>query len=342
MDVREIIDQQQLDHFAGSLKRSQFLQSWRWGEFQHSLPCRVVRLGIFDGAKMIGAAQLIEHTLPLGKKYWYCPRGPVVDDQLPVAVHQQAQEQLLREIASRAEQENVMFLKLEPPIESGSRHIMKALLAPYQTQPTPATQPADTWYLDLRHSDDELLEAMHPKTRYNIRLAERKGVTIRPATKPGDFDEFWRLMQRTAERDQFQQHSRAYYRQMFRLFGQSDFLTLFIAEYQHTVIAANFVVRFGDTSTYLHGASANEHREVMAPHLLQWRQILDAKRRGSRYYDFWGVAPSTASPEHRWSGITRFKQGFGGYGVSYVGSYELIFDPVWYRIYKLAQRVKMR
>ena len=342
MDIREITDQQALDAFVGSLGRSQFLQSWRWGEFNRQLPSRVVRLGIFDGDSLVGSAQIIEHALPLGKEYWYVPRGPVVNEQMPVAKFQTAYRDLIGEIVGRAEKENIMFIKLEPPLAVASRPVFDSLMKQYQVKPVRFVQPAETLYLDVRQSEEQLLQSMHPKTRYNIRLAEKKGVEVHTGGDVHDFDVFWRLMEVTARRDSFQQHSRSYYREMFRFLAQTDFMKTFLAEYRDQVIAANFVVFFGDTATYLHGASADESREIMAPHVLQWRQIQEAKKRGLRYYDFWGVAPARAGEEHPWAGLSRFKRGFGGFEADYLGAYDLILDPMWYRIYKIAQRARLR
>jgi lipid II:glycine glycyltransferase (peptidoglycan interpeptide bridge formation enzyme) len=127
---------------------------------------------------------------------------------------------------------------------------------------------------------------------------------------------------------------------MYRILGQSGFLKMFLAEYQGKIIAANLIILFGDCVTYVHGASGDEYREVMAPHLLQWRQIQAAKKLGFKYYDFWGVAPTGADEKHPWQGITRFKRGFAGSEFNYLGARDLILDTFWYRIYKTVQRLR--
>jgi peptidoglycan pentaglycine glycine transferase (the first glycine) len=341
MEAHEIANQHELDGFVGSQKRSQFLQSWQWGEFQRQLPSRVVRLGAWDGDQLVGSVQMIERALPLGQRYWYIPRGPVINGQLSVTDFQLLYTKLIAEIMARAEKSGVMFVRCEPPLERASQFIFETLTKGYRRQPTAFVQPQDSWYLEIASPADKLLSAMHPKTRYNIKLAERKGVTVRTAGAIDDFEAFWKVMEATAKRDHIKPHSRSYYREMYRILGHTGFMKMYLAEYQGNVIAANLVVFFGDTATYLHGASGDASREVMAPYLLQWRQIQDAVSAGMKWYDFGGIAPVTADANHRWAGITRFKRGFGGTEINYVGAHDLILDMFWYRMYRTVQKVKI-
>ncbi|MFH1207480.1 MAG: peptidoglycan bridge formation glycyltransferase FemA/FemB family protein [Patescibacteria group bacterium] len=343
MEVREIEKQNELDSFVGNRTGCQFLQSWRWGEFQRAVPRPVRRWGAFDGQTILGTAQAFEHRLPLGKKYWYIPRGPMLDDRLPVDKYGATVRSLLETIMDQAENHGVMFLKVEPPWEKTNEALLTTVTQGWQIKKVDQVQPAQTWFLDLGQSEEQLLAAMHPKTRYNIKLAERKGVHIRTVETVNDFDAFLSLTTQTAQRDKIRTHSHDYYRIMHRTLAGKNFLQLFSAEYEGKNVAGNIVIFFGDTVTYLHGASGDERREVMAPHLLQWRQIQEAKKRGYKKYDFGGVtlAHDNDAP-HPWDGITRFKQGFGGYGAAYLGAFDLILDPVWYTIYKMAQKAIIR
>jgi peptidoglycan pentaglycine glycine transferase (the first glycine) len=342
MEVKEIHNQSELDNFVSSRTGCQFLQSWQWGEFQQAAQRPVMRWGIYDGGQLLGTAQVFEHQLPLGKKYWYIPRGPITDDHLPIEKFETAWRELLAAIVKQADERHAMFVRLEPPIEQASSGLFKSMTKAYRIRPTSFVQPQHTWMLDITQSEEKLLSAMHPKTRYNIKLAERKGVKIRTDETVNDFDAFLSLTTQTAQRDKIKTHSHDYYRTMHRTLVGKGFLQLFSAEYEGKDIAANIVIFFGDMVTYLHGASGDERREFMAPHLLQWRQIQEAKKRGAKLYDFGGVAPASADEKHPWAGITRFKQGFGGYGVSYVGAHDLILDSAWYTIYKLAQKAIIR
>ena len=281
-----------------------FLQSWEWGTFQEKAGHRVVRLRS-DGA----TGQFIEHRLPLGRSYWYAPRGPLGSAAA---------------FTSAKAFSGATFLRVEP----GD--------APADSIRVASVQPSQTLVLDLTKDEEELLAGMHEKTRYNIRLAERKGVKVYEAS-PKDFDVFWSVMQETATRDAFRQHGKEHYRLMLEAF---PFAKLMFAEHDGRVLAANLMVHFGDTATYLHGASSNARREVMAPHLLHWECIRRAKAAGIARYDFWGVAPADAGPDHSWAGITRFKRGFGGTYVEYPGTFDIPLDGFWYGVYRALRRLR--
>ena len=284
-----------------------FLQSKNWLDFQKSLGRKVWQ---------IDSVNIIRHNLPLGKGYFYSPRTE--GDFLS--------KEFLNRIKEVANQENAIFFKIEP-----QEQIDESLLKKSGFIKGKDIQPRKTLILDITKTEKELLNQMHYKTRYNIRLAEKKGVEIRAKSqksKVKNFEEFWRLLQQTAKRGNFRTHPKEYYKKMLEIIPETE---LFIAEHQNRVIAANIVIFYQKTAIYLHGASDYQYRSLMAPHLLQWKQILEAKRRGCIEYDFWGI------DEKKWPGVTRFKKGFGGKQVIYPGAYDLVFQPVWYKIYKLAK-----
>ena len=198
----------------------------------------------------------------------------------------------------------------------------------------PSVQPTHTLLLDLNKSEEHLLAEMHQKTRYNVRLAEKKELEFSD-NKIG-FDIFWRLMLETARRDKIKLHSKKYYKLMLQIPN----CHLLVANCQSKMLAGGIFMGFGDTFTYVHGASANDHRDLMAPYFLHWRAIQFAKSQGYRYYDFGGVNPSDEKDfdfRASWAGITRFKRGFGGEVFSFAGSYETPFQP---KVYKLFQQIK--
>ncbi len=351
MELRNIGDQRELDTFVDSQPRSQFLQSWAWGQFQRWVGRDVRRFGFFDGKNMVGAASVLIHRLPFRYCYWYVPRGPIVkikDQSEKINI-----EEIIEKIVKRAREAGALFVRMGPPYSETASEVS-------DPRKVKSTQPQDTLYLDLSLSEDELLAQMHEKTRYNIRLAEKKGVTIRKSSQ-ADLSHFWRINQETTVRDQFQSHGRSYYETMFARLPE-HMVHLYLAEFEGQVIAANIVIHFGDTATYLHGASSNTSRNAMAPHLLQWEQMLDAKKAGFRWYDFWGIAasqtavgqiavsPSVIGLKHRadqrtaenhpWAGITRFKKGFGGEEVHFAATRETPIKPFAYRLYRVIRRFR--
>ncbi len=338
MQIKEIKSQEELDNFVAAQKLAQFLQSWQWGEFQQEQGRTIWRLGVYEDVDLTASALVIKQTLPIGKSYLYCPRGPVISSQATPVLYQQRWQVLLRAIQRIGRKQGSIFIKIEPPIELDKRHDFFTATQNFDLRSVPFVQPQDTWMIDLAQNHDQLLQNMHAKTRYNIRLAERKGVRVRLAQSGQDFEAFWQLTKQTTARDDFSAHARTYYQAMLSALS-SEFVRLYIAEYQGQIIAANIIVWFGQTATYLHGASADKYRNVMAPYALQWQQLQDAKEQGLRYYDFWGIAPPGSAKEKAWAGITRFKQYFGGFEVRYIGTHDLILHGRWYRLYKLAHQL---
>lgn len=340
MDLRELTSPEEYEVHNASQPRAQFLQSWAWGQFQHSVGRQVRRYGFFDRGHMIGTANVLIHRLPFGRSYWYVPRGPVVKK-----IKDHNEKAMIEEVVKQAREAGAMFVRVELPYKVAEVGEIQ------NARQVKSTQPQDTLYLDLSKSETELLAQMHEKTRYNIRLAQKKGVTVRKGTKD-DLVHFWRINQETTARDEFASHSRTYYEQMFSQLPEK-MMYLYLAEFEGRVIAANLVIHYGDTATYLHGASSNTSRNVMAPHLLQWQQIVDAQKAGMHWYDFWGVAPEAQSLEHKsvsaqeqevsthpWAGITRFKKGFGGEIVHFTSAVDIPIKPLLYTLYTLARRFR--
>lgn len=287
-----------------------FLQSEEWAEFQKSLGRKVWQ---------IESINVFKHDLPLKKNYLYSPRCG--EDFLS--------ESFSKNIREIAKKESSVFLKVEPSYIKDSED--KSKFKKFEFKKSTTIQPQRTIILDITKSEQELLNQMHQKTRYNIKLADKKGVVIKKGTKK-DIEKFWLLLNDTVKRDGFCGHIRKYYEKMLDI----PRAELFIAEFKGKIIAANIVLFYNKQAIYLHGASDYNYRNLMAPHLLQWEQIKEAKKRGYSEYDFWGI------DEKKWPGVTRFKKGFGGREVSYIGAYDLIFNKFWYGFYKIARSLLTR
>lgn len=297
-----------------------FLQTSAWEQVHQSLGRKTWR---------VRGVLVIRHNLPGGYNYLYCARPDFGDCSLA---------EFVGEIAVIAREEHSIFLKVDP-IRPVSLEGIHATL-------TKSLQPAKTTVIDLRKSEEELLAGMHEKTRYNIRLAERKGVSIRMHIGREAKDEvpmFLELLKQTAGHQHFSLHEERYYALLADMHANSISNELFFAETDSMRVAGamiNFLRTEGDTkggcATYLHGGSAREHRELMAPHLMHWRIIQEAKQRGFYFYDFWGI------DEVLWPGLTRFKLGFGGEVIEYPPGVDVIFHPFWYSVYRLAKKIKYK
>lgn len=209
--------------------------------------------------------------------------------------------------------------------------------------------PRTTLVIGLSKSEEELLSAMHEKARYNIRLAERRGIRVRRAGVDESFRAFWSLMRETAKRGRVGIHAREYYRKMLETVQGGDVQArLFLAVHREIPLATAILITCGDTATYLHGGSSSEQRNLMAPHLLQWRMMQYAKHHRMKWYDMWGIAPQDERGKtreergyvHPWTGITRFKLGFGGEVKESVGTFDIICRPFVYRVLSLGRLAK--
>ncbi len=289
-----------------------FLQSFEWGEFQESLGRTVERLALEKGgATMLATA--VRLPLPFGWSYWFVPKGPAGDMSAGKAVRE-----LALSIPGGA------FFRVEPA-------------AACRGWRAKDMNPSTTSVLDLTVGMDAIDAGMKAKTRYNIRLAEKKGVTVEVAGAEA-FDDFTRLLEQTATRDGFSLHPLEYYRAMLEQFRDGEVRAfLVIARYDDRPIAANLMIDFNGQRTYLHGASSNLHRNVMAPYLLHKFLIEDAIAKGMTSYDFWGVAPVGSPQSHPWAGVTRFKLGFGGEIVSTPGTIDVPTNIFIYSLYRLAK-----
>lgn len=288
-----------------------FLHSWQWGELQKAMGRRIWRLAGADFQALI-----VEHKLPLAKSYLYCPRGPIGPCHDVDVFWSQAM--------ALARREKAVFFKIEA--------IEQRFLPKHRVKAVKQLQPSQTVILDLHLSEDELLKQMHSKTRYNIRLAERRGVTVKEGSSK-DLDVFLALLQQTSKRDAFHIHDSAYYHRLMQILG-ADTAKLFLAEHDGRVAAAQVCIFFGGAAVYAHGASDYAQRAVMAPYLLHWHALLEAKRLGLKRYDLWGI------DERNWSSLTRFKRGFGGREVRYPETCDVVCRPVWHAAYRAARRLR--
>jgi peptidoglycan pentaglycine glycine transferase (the first glycine) len=336
-------DQAAWDEQVTATPGGHLLQSWAWGELKARFGWHAQRV-----AAGPSWAQVLYRPLPGGLgTIAYVPKGPVVDWGDP-AQGEAALRALLAAIEPLARQQRAICLKIEPDLEEdlASSPDMRALLAGLGFRPSPQTvQPRRTLMVDLDADPEELLGRMKQKTRYNVRLAGRKGVTVR-AGDEADLPAFFRMMEVTAGRDDFGIHSRAYYETVHRLFVSADRGRLLLAEHEGELLAGLVVLSFCDTAIYMYGASSDEKRNLMPTYLLQWEAMQWAREQGCRTYDLWGVpdedeetleAEFAARSDGLW-GVYRFKRGFGGRLVRTVGAWDLVYAPLRYRLYTAAIR----
>lgn len=330
-----------------------FLQSEYWRKFQEAWGRKAYNVSTSgDDGELLAFANIIMHKLPVVGEYFYIPRGPIVNEQRTMNNEQYFNKNFrifLDRLLDLAKENNAGWIRIEP----ASLDILEFLRLNLKNKKIKKSavdmQPREILMLDISKSEEEILAQMKQKTRYNIKLAEKRGVKVSVISDQGtvnnkNLGEFLRLVHSTSKRDKISSHPDNYYRKMFEVIP-SEILKLYVAEYEGKIIAANLALFFGRTATYMHGASDNEHRSTMAPYFLQWRQIVDAKKAGCDKYDFGGiktVISNQGSMINSWSGITKFKQGFapGVEPVQFPGSYDIILKPAKYNLYRALQKIK--
>jgi peptidoglycan pentaglycine glycine transferase (the first glycine) len=340
-------DQRVWDEWVAATPGGHLLQSWAWGELKARFGWHAQRV-----AAGPACAQVLYRPLPGGLgTIAYVPKGPAVD-YADRAQGEAALRALLAAIEPLARHQRAICLKIEPDLEEdpASNSRIWELLVGLGFRPSPQTvQPRRTLVVDLDADPEEVLGRMKQKTRYNIRLAARKGVTVRVGDE-ADLPAFFRMMEVTAVRDDFGIHSRNYYETAHHLFVPTGRGRLLLAEHEGELLAGLVVLSFGDTAIYMYGASSDDKRNLMPTYLLQWEAMQWAKEQGCRTYDLWGVpdedeatleAGFAARSDGLW-GVYRFKRGFGGRLVRTVGAWDLVYAPLRYRLYTAAVRWFLR
>ena len=273
---------------------------------------------------------MLFRKLPLGFTIGYIPKANVHNT-------------LLSEIDAACKASRAIFLKIEPDLWENQKPDTPALsegeVRHLELGTSPNNiQPPRTILVDIKGSEEEILARMKQKTRYNIRLAEKKDVTIRGWD---DIESFHRMMLVTGGRDGFGIHSREYYQRAYELLQPKGMAEILVAEYESKPLAALFVARNGKRAYYLYGASTDEERNRMPTHLLQWEAMKWAKARGCEEYDLWGVpdedeATLEANFEKRHDGlwgVYRFKRGFGGELKRAAQAMDRVYNPLLYWAY---------
>lgn len=325
-----------LDEFVALSPYGHLLQTTPWARVQEISEKQTIRVCVIDeeSGRIILSALVLVHQLPFGQTYLYCPCGPIFEEERG----REAVELFLQKLPKleQLRQRSPLFLRIDPRIpQSPSSDFFFNQF--HFRESVSHIQPVNTRVLDLQTSEEKLLSQMKPKTRYNIRLAQKKDIRVEKTSHADAVETFYHLMQQTAERDKFKAHAKTYYRHLIDVLGKKSLACFFIVRYQGQPVAAIMVTFFGNTATYLHGASDYAHRNLMAPYLLQWRAIQDAKERGCTQYDFWGIAPQ-GTPNHPWQGVTTFKEGFGGSRVDYIGTLDLVYRKVPYALYCIIKK----
>jgi len=326
MKITEFREKESFETALLKQNNKEFLQSYSWGEFEKLRGKEVIRLGLEAEGVLCAVQVFIQKVLFF--RFATIVRMVDMDEKVFHAL----QDYLKKEKACT-------FVRIEP-----IRNLLFGFEGKKQIK---NRQWKHSLILDLEKSEEELLGQMHSKTRYNIRLAGRKGVVV---DDNKDFEIFWKLNEDTQKRDGFKSHDKAYYKD----FAELEKVHQLNASFEGDVICSGLLIHYGDRFTYVHGASGNKHRNLMAPYLLQMEAIKKAKQLGAKEYDFGGIAKpmkdgegiSTCFHNLCWdvkdslTGVTRFKAGFGGEVISYGDAFELALSGWKYRLFLFLKKLR--
>ena len=339
MRIAEICSAQDWDRMLLSLPNPQVLQSWEWGEFKARNGWHAIRLLWQENGQTLAAASVLQRKMPrLPLSLLYAPKGPLLDWTNTHLV-----EQVLADLEALARHRRAICIKIDPDVYYPDR-------APVFS-PRPAYAPAtanllgqrgwrysdeqiqfcNTVLLDLESSEEKLMAAMKQKTRYNVRLAARRGVIVRPGTT-ADLEVFYQLYAETSQRDGFLIRPLEYYEDVWGSFMEAELAHLLLAEVEGEAVAGLILFTFGPTAWYMYGASSLRHRKTMPNNLLQWEAIRKAKAIGCKLYDLWGAPKQLDESDPMW-GVVRFKLGLGGQVAQGVGAWDFPSSRAGYRLF---------
>lgn len=290
-----------------------FAQSWQWGDILIAEGKKVERLAVEKDGAVVALAQVVYMPLVLGWRYAFCSKGPAGD----------LSGESLGALSDYFKSKKIIFWRLEPKEKIDNENLIKSR----------DINPSATMVLDLQKSEEEILSSMHAKTRYNINLSQKKNLEVK---NEKNLPVFWELMKKTGERDNFRLHEAKHYQSIL----DSDFSKQLTVYSHDKAIATMVLIGYGETFTYLFGASDHDYRNLMAPYLLQWSAMTLGKNSGYKYYDFFGVAPNVSGNEHyeydgehQYGGVSRFKSGFGADYVEAPGTFDLVLNKFKYNLY---------
>ena len=305
-------------------------QSWLWGEVEKKVGHTVYRYGIYEGEKIIGIAQVFVVRARRGT-FLHVRQGPVFARN-----SEQFWTEFMNLLMPLARQVGAWFIRVSPMIDQTNDN--KELLKKLHFIPAPIHEvdAERCWVLDISVSEENLLMGMRKTTRYEVRRAQKMDVTVQKSVASRDLKYFYHLYAETSKRHGFVAHLSI--KEEFEIFAKEDKAILFLGYSEKELVASAIILFYGGQAIYHHGASLPSKAPVS--YLIQWEAILEAKKRGIKLYNFYGIAPED-KPNHPWRGITLFKKGFGGREINYIHAQDYAVSPL-YVIPKLIEATRRR
>lgn len=316
--VEEIIDKKTWEDFLSKHQEANFLQSWYWGEFHKILGHKIKRSGFYEGNKLIGVMLSVIENARRGR-YLTVPGGPIINWKGKTIVNL-----FVEEIKKIAKLEECVFIRVRPQLQSNdfSKTLFKELgfiNAPMHLHAELTSQ------LDITPTEEQLLANMRKATRYETKKAISSGIKIKTTSDLKAIRKFYDLQLQTAKRQKFVPFSYKFLSGQFKIYLDNNKAVLYSAKLGNKLLAQAFIIFYGNEAAYHYGASTEEGRKYPGAYLIQWEAIKEAKKRGMTRYNFWGVSPE-GDKDHRFSGLSLFKRGFGGVDFEYLHAQDLIIN----------------
>jgi len=308
MQIKQVENKTEWEKFVLAQPSTIFVQSYKYGEFYEKMGENSWIFGIYNENKLIGGSLVVSTHAKRGD-FLYLPYGPL----LPEKEGREALQKLTKFLKKFAKENKYSFIRVSPFIDETAETKRMFRKSGYRNAPIHVLAES-TWLLDLQKSDEDLLMDMKKNHRNLIRRCERDGVKIEKTSDIKDLKKFNKLHDETAKRHNFHRFSDSYVEREFSVFNKDNEVILFNAYLPDGRLDSSSVIMFyGNMAAYRHSGSLGFDRKLPTSYLLQWEAIKEAKKRGIRYYNFWGIAPEDAHKKHPFKGITHFKKGFGGF-----------------------------
>jgi len=343
MEIKEIQNKEEWEGFLLQCKEKTFLQSWNWGEFNNKMGEKIWRLGAYNKDKLIGVALIFKISARRGT-FLFIPHGPVVSDDLTDRDKKEILGLILLHLGDIAKKEKAIFIRVAPAFLESEKNNNIFIDLGFRKAPI-HMHPEVTWELDITPPEEKILMNMRKTTRYLIRQAEKNpDINITISNKIEDLKFFWPVYLKTAERHHFVVFSEKYLETEFNSFvkgpeepsGSYPEVLIFLGKYKEEVVSVALFVFWQEMCFYHHSGSLTKFNKIPVSYLLQWRAIQQAKNRGCKTYNFWGITPGVETEldaqrsKHPWAGLSLFKMGFGGYKKEYVKTQDLILSKKYW------------
>ncbi|MBU0546584.1 peptidoglycan bridge formation glycyltransferase FemA/FemB family protein [Patescibacteria group bacterium] len=341
MEVKEIQKKEIWEEFLEKCEEKTFLQSWNWGEFQIKTQNKIWRLGIGEENDLSAVCLLIKIEAKRGN-FLFIPHGPIIQPQ-----NEESKEEILKILLSKlkefAVEEKVDFIRISPIWENSSENIKIFQELGFRKAPI-HMHPELDWELDISSLEQEILAGMRKTTRYLIKQAlKNSDIEIIQSQDIKDVDVFDKINQETVKRHNFTPFSSNYLKNQFSVFAPDNQIAIFFGKFKEEIVASGIFIFWQGIAFYHHGASSLKYSKIPIPYLLQWEAIKEAKKRGCKLFNFWGIAPEK-NKSHPWAGLSLFKKGFGGYEKEYVSAQDFpISNKYWLTfIFEKLRKIKRR